>query len=137
MEFAVPSFVFTPERATFRERTVSGPLDYRIRANPAPPISARHMAGSDSRVLDMRTIKQLQRFYVDEVFRPQPPIPGPQGSETVSLPCETSAFDRGEYSKQIQRVLVEGSSPLTHTRSRFPLHPTPPVYGWSIHRGRR
>src|SRR5215470_13284955 len=106
MELAVPSFLFTPGR-NFRERTASGPLDYRIRANPERPISPRHIAGSDSRVLDMRTIKQLQRFYVDEVFRSQPPIHGSQGSETVSLPCETSAFDRGEYSKQIQRVLVE------------------------------
>jgi hypothetical protein len=47
MELAVPSFVFTPGRI-FRERTASGPLDYRIRANPAPPISPRHIAGSDS-----------------------------------------------------------------------------------------
>src|SRR5262249_5735494 len=47
MELAVPSFVFTPGR-NFRERTAAGPLDYRIRANPAPPISPRHIAGSDS-----------------------------------------------------------------------------------------
>ena len=94
MELAVPSFVFTPGRI-FRERTASGPLDCRIRANPARPISLRHIAESNSRVLDMQTIKRLQRFYVDEVFRPQPPIPGSQGSETVSLPYGTSAFDRG------------------------------------------
>ena len=114
-----------------------GPVDCRIRANPVRPISLRHIAESNSRVLDMRTIKQLQRFYVGEVFRPQPPIPGSQGLETVSLSCEPSAFDQGEYTTQIQRVFVEGSSPSTHTRSRFPLHPTPPGCGWSIHRGRR
>ena len=124
MELAVPSFVFTPGRI-FRERTALGPLDCRIRANPVRPISLRHIAESNSRALDMQTIKQLQRFYVDEVFRPQPPIPGSQGSETVSLSCETSAFDQGEYTTQIQRVFVEGSSPSTHTRSRFTLHPTP------------
>ena len=48
MELAVPSFVFTPERMVFRERTASGPLDYRIRANPVRPISFRHLAESDS-----------------------------------------------------------------------------------------
>src|SRR5262249_13396368 len=129
-------FVFTPRR-NFREGTASGRLTIGFERIRWRPISPRHIAGSDSRVLDMQTIKQLQRFYVDEVFRPQPPIPGSQGSETVSLPCETSAFDRGEYTKQIQRVFAEGSSPSTHTRSRFPLHPTPPGCGWSIHRGRR
>ena len=79
MELAVPSFVFTPGR-DFRERTASGPLDCRIRENPAPPLSYRHLADSDGRVLDMETIKQLQRFYVAEVFRLQPLIPGSQGS---------------------------------------------------------
>src|SRR5262249_58163571 len=48
MELAVPSFVFTPERMVFRERTASGPLDYRIRANPVRPLSFRHIAESDS-----------------------------------------------------------------------------------------
>src|SRR5262249_46236961 len=132
MELTVASLVFTPRR-NFREGTASGRLTIGFERIRWRPISPRHIAGSGSRVLDMQTIKQLQRFYVDEVFRPQPPIPGSQGSETVSLPCETSAFDRGEYTKQIQLVFVEGSSPSTHTRSRFPLHPTPPGCGWSIH----
>src|SRR5262252_7245281 len=48
MELAVPSFVFTPERMVIRERTASGPLDYRIRANPVRPLSFRHIAESDS-----------------------------------------------------------------------------------------
>src|SRR5215510_8880821 len=121
MELAVPSFVFTPGRI-FRERTASGPLDYRIRANPVGPISLRHIAESNSRVLDMQTIKQLQRFYLVEVLRPQPPIPGSQGSETVSLPCGASAFDRGQSTTGVNRLFVEGPSPSTHTRSRFPLH---------------
>src|SRR5215470_17931650 len=47
-----------------------GPVDYRIRANPVRPLSFPHIAGSDGRVLDMETIKQLQRFYMAEVFRP-------------------------------------------------------------------
>src|SRR5262249_3371913 len=49
----------------------------------------------------MRTIKQLQRFYVVEVFRPQPPTPGSQGSETVSPPCGASAFNRGQYTTRV------------------------------------
>src|SRR5215470_15015734 len=48
MELAVPSFVFTPERMVFRERTASGPLGYRIRANPARHISFWHIAESHS-----------------------------------------------------------------------------------------
>src|SRR5918994_263578 len=96
MELAVPSFVFTPGR-NFLERTALGRLTIgfeRIQCGP----SLRHIAGSERRVLNMQNTKQLQRFYVVEVFRPQPPIPGSQGSETVSLPygpCGTSAFDRG------------------------------------------
>src|SRR5215470_4353473 len=66
-----------------------GPVDCRIRANPARPLSYRHIADSDSRVLDMETIKQLQRFYVAEVFRLQPLIPGsqPPGREQLSAAC--------------------------------------------------
>src|SRR5499427_318170 len=133
MELAVPSFVFTPGR-DFRERTASGPLDCRIRANPARPLSYRHIADSDGRVLDMETIKQLQRFYVAEVFRLQPLIPGSQGSETISLPNGTSAFDQRQCTTRVNRKFVEGISPSTHLRSRFPLHPSW-RFGWSIHRG--
>src|SRR5215469_14832162 len=122
MELAVPNFVFTPGR-DFRERTASGPLDCRIRANPAPPLSYRHIADSDGRVLDMETIKQLQRFYVAEVFRLQPLIPGSQGSETISLPNGTSAFDQRQCTTRVKRKLVEGISPSTHLRSRFPAPP--------------
>src|SRR5262249_61232841 len=57
-----------------------GPADYRVRANPVRPLSYRHIADSDGRVLDMETIKQLQRVHVAEVFRLQPLIPGSQGS---------------------------------------------------------
>src|SRR4030095_17000407 len=124
MQLAVPSFVFTPG-TNFRERTAQGPLDYRIQANPARPISFQHIAESDSvRVLDMQTIKQLQRFYMVEVFRPQPPIPGSQGSETVSLPYGMSAFDRGQYITGVNRMLVEGTSPSIHIQSRLPLDPS-------------
>src|SRR6516225_7165529 len=49
----------------------------------------------------MRTTKRLQRFYVIEVFRPQPPIPGSQRSETVSLPYGTSAFDQRRYKTRV------------------------------------
>src|SRR5262245_45407614 len=72
----------------------------------------------------MQTTKQLQRFYVVEVFRAQPPIPGSQGSETVSLPCGTSAFDQRQYTTRVNRGRVEGTSPSTCARSRFPLHPS-------------
>src|SRR5215467_10311723 len=75
----------------------------------------------------MRTTKRLQRFYVVEVFRPQPPIPGSQGSETVSLPYGTSAFDRRQYTTRVNSARVEGTSPSTCARSRFPLHPSPPA----------
>ena len=111
-----------------------GPVDYRIRTNPLRPISFRHIARSDSRVLDVHTTKQLQRFYVAEVFRPQPPIPGSQGSETVSLPCGTSAFDQRQYTTRVNRMFVEGTSHSTHMRSRFPLHPSW-RFGWGIHQG--
>jgi hypothetical protein len=77
-----------------------GPLDCRISTNPARPIRPRHIAGSDSRVIDMQTTKQLQRFYVDEVFQTQPYIPGSQGSETVSLPCGTRPLTSGNISKE-------------------------------------
>src|SRR5215471_14150290 len=100
MELTVPSFVFTPRR-NFRERTASGRLTIGFERIRWRPISPRHIAGSEVRVLDMQTIKQLQRFYVDEVFRPQPPIPGSQGSETVSLPCGTSAFDQRQYTTRV------------------------------------
>src|SRR5215467_6668785 len=75
----------------------------------------------------MRTTKRLQRFYVVEVFRPQPPIPGSQGSETVSLPYGTSAFDRRQYTTRVNSARVEGTSPSTCARSRFPLHPSLPA----------
>src|SRR5215475_3793003 len=133
MELAVPSFVFTPRR-NFRERTASGRLTIGFERIRWRPISPRHIAGSDSRVLDMQTIKQLQRFYVDEVFRPQPLIPGSQGSETVSLPNGTSAFDQGQSTTRVNRKFVEVTSPSTHLRSRFTLHPSR-RFGWSIHRG--
>src|SRR5262249_16050007 len=123
MELAVPSFVFTPGR-DFRERTASGPLDCQIRANPARPLSYRHIADSDGRVLDMETINQLLRFYVAEVFRLQPLIPGSQGSETISLPNGTSAIDQRQCTTRVNRKFVEGISPSTHLRSRFPLHPS-------------
>src|SRR5262245_17004871 len=64
----------------------------------------------------MQTTKQLQRFYVVEVFRPQPPIPSPQGSETVSLPRGTSAFDQQQYTTRVNRARVEGTSPSTCAR---------------------
>ena len=35
----------------------SGPVDYRIQANPVRPISFQHIAESDSRVLDMQTTR--------------------------------------------------------------------------------
>src|SRR5215510_4676595 len=93
----------------------------------------------------MQTTKQLQRFYVVEVFRPQPPIPGSQGSETVSLPCGTSAFDQRQYTTRVDRARVEGTSPSTCARSRFPLHPSLSALDgvsiegkrWSIHRGKK
>src|SRR5215475_8567075 len=136
MELAVPSFVFTPRR-NFRERTASGRLTIGFERIRWRPISPRHIAGSDSRVLDMRTIKQLQRFYVDEVFRPQPPIAGSQGSETVSLPCGTSAFDQRQYNTRGCRMLIEVVSPSIRIRSRFPLHPSLlAVDGVSIEGGR-
>src|SRR5882672_1615847 len=72
----------------------------------------------------MRTTKQLQRFYVVEVFRTQPLIPGSQGSETVSLPYRTSAFDRGQDTTIENRMLIEGASRSIRIRSRFPLHPS-------------
>src|SRR5262245_55241932 len=81
----------------------------------------------------MQTTKQLQRFYVVEVFRAQPPIPGSQGSETVSLPRGTSAFDQRQYTTRVNRASVEGTSPSTCARIRFPLHPSlPPLDGVSI-----
>src|SRR5215813_5086777 len=64
----------------------------------------------------MQTTKQLQRFYVVEVFRPQPPIPGSQGSETVSLPYGTSAFGQRQYTTRVNRARVEGTSPSTCAR---------------------
>src|SRR5262249_16307946 len=54
--------------------------------------------------------------YVVEVFQPQPPIAGPQRSETVSLPCGTSAFDRGQYTRRVHRMLIEGPSPSIRIR---------------------
>ena len=72
----------------------------------------------------MRTTKQLQRFYVVEVFQPQPLIPGSQGSETVSLPYGASAFDQAQYSTRDNRMLIEGQSPSIRIRSRIPLHPS-------------
>src|SRR5215813_10445757 len=68
------------------------------------------------RVLGMQTTKHLQRFYGVEVFRLQPPIPGSQGSETVSLPCGTSAFDPQQSSTRVNRARVEGTSPSTGAR---------------------
>jgi hypothetical protein len=56
----------------------------------------------------MRTTKQLRGFYAGEVFRLQLPITGSQGSETVSLPYGTSAFDRREYIRRVNRMLIEG-----------------------------
>ena len=100
-----------------------GPVDCRIRANPVRPLSYRHVADSDGRVLDMEIIKQLQRFYVAEVFRLQPLIPGSQGSETVSLPYGTSAFDQGQCTTRVNRKFVKGISPSTHLRSRNPAPP--------------
>src|SRR5262249_17344422 len=95
------------------------------------------IAGSERRVLDMRTTKQLQRFYVAEVFRLQPPIPGSQGSETVSLPYGASAFDRGQYTKSDNRMLIEGTSPSMNIRSRFPLYSSlSAMDGASIEAGR-
>jgi len=87
------------------------PADYRVRANPAPPLSYRHIADSDGRVLDMETIKQLQRFYVAEVFQLQPLIPCSQGSETISLPNGTSAIDQRQCTTRVNRKFVEGISP--------------------------
>ena len=43
---------------------------------------------------------------------------------TVSLPCGTSAFDRGQYTRRVHRLLIEGASPSIRIRSRFPLHPS-------------
>src|SRR5262249_51705195 len=52
---------------------------------------------------------------------------GSQGSETVSLPYGTSAFDRQEYIRRVNRMLIEGPSPSIRIRSRFPLHPSLPA----------
>src|SRR5262249_12319240 len=75
----------------------------------------------------MQTTKQLRGFYAGEVFRLQLPITGSQGSETVSLPYGTSAFDRREYIRRVNRMLIEGPSPSIRIRSRFPLHPSLPA----------
>src|SRR5262249_53770707 len=83
----------------------------------------------------MRTTKQLQRFYAVEVFRPQPPIPGSQGSESVSLPCGMSAFDRRQNTTRDNRLLIEETSPSIRMRSRNHAPSEPGGYGWSIHRG--
>src|SRR5215831_15315211 len=99
MELAVPSFVFTPGRH-FRERTASGPLDSWIQANPG---AAHQLLGyprkRSRRVLAMQTTKQLQRFYGVEVFRPQPPIPGPQRAESGFSPRRDERLRRRELSK--------------------------------------
>src|SRR5262245_56256927 len=58
----------------------------------------------------MRTTKQLQRFYVVEVFRTQPLITGSQGSETVSLPYGVSAFDQAQYTTRDHRVSSKGQA---------------------------
>jgi hypothetical protein len=73
----------------------------------------------------MQTTKQLQRFYVVEVFRPQPPIPGSQGSETVSLPYGASAFDRAQYTTRDNRILIEGTSPSIRIRGLNDFLPYP------------
>src|SRR5215813_5380800 len=86
------------------------------------------------RVLGRQTTKQLQRFYGVEVFRPQPPIPGSQGSETVSLPCGTSAFYRGAVYHVSQPYVRRRAKPFnSHTVSiSSPSKPT--GCAWSIHR---
>src|SRR5215813_479654 len=84
----------------------------------------------------MRTTKRLQRFYVVEVFRPQPPIPGSQGSETVSLPYGTSAFDQRQYTTRVTVRASKGRAlQLAHAVSTIFFSSKPTGFGWSIHRG--
>src|SRR5262249_19977638 len=110
-----------------------GPADYRVRANPVRPLSYRHIADSDGRVLDMETIKQLQRFHVAEVFHLQPLIPGSQGSETISLPNWTSAIDQRLYYTS-QPQVRRGDKPLNSLA--VSISSPPKLALWrSIHRG--
>src|SRR5215472_5302736 len=135
MELAVPSFVFTaPGSCLPRTTDCFGPVDSWILANPVaahqPPGYTRKRL---CRVLDMQTIKQLRRFYVAEVFQPQPPIAGSQRAETVLSRWECLCSE----------MLYTTSQPHTHRRGKpFNSHavsissPTRPTgCGWSIHRG--
>src|SRR6266542_1857582 len=90
----------------------------------------------------MQTTKQLQRFYVVEVFRPQPPIPGSQGSETVSLPCGASAFDRAQYTTRDNRMLIEAKEKSWSLHfTAMPVARSSPLWGgftqWNFKRGSR
>src|SRR5215813_9855819 len=123
------SYSRLPEALSREQRTASGPLDSWIQANPVtahqPPGSPRKRS---RRVLELRTIKQLRRFYVAEVFQPQPPIAGSQRAETVL----------SRWERLCSEALYTKSRPHTHRRGKpFNSHarsissPSKPVgYGW-------
>src|SRR5215472_5954072 len=134
---AVPSFVFTaPGSSLPRTTDCLGPVSSWIQANP---VAAHHPPGYTQnqyrRVLDMRTIKRLRRFYVAEVFQPQPPIAGSQRAETVL----------SRWERFCSEALYTESQPHTHRRDKpFNSHavsisspPKPAGYGWRIHQGFR
>src|SRR5262249_17282995 len=103
------SYSRLPEALSREQRTASGPLDSWIQANPGaahqPPGSPRRRS---RRVFDMQTIKQLRRFYVAEVFQPQPPIAGSQRAETVLSQRECLCSE----------ALYTTSQPHTHRRDK-------------------
>ena len=127
MEFAVPSFVITAlGRCLLRTTDCFRPVDNWIQVNPAaahqPPGYTRMRQG---RVLDIRNIKQLRRFYVAEVFQPQPPIAGSQRAETVL----------SQWERLCSETLYTTSHPYAHRRGKpfnshavsISLHPSLPT----------
>src|SRR5262245_24099813 len=87
----------------------------------------------------MRTTKQLQRFYMVEVFRTQPLIPGSQGSETVSLPFTGRVpLTRSNIPEETTVCSSKGQAlHFAYTVSTIFFTSKPGGYGWSIHRGEK
>src|SRR5499427_10601919 len=135
MELAVPSFVFTPERMVIRERTASGPLDYRIRANPVRPISFRHIAESDSvgylacglpsDFRDFTWSKFTGHNLLSLVLKDQKlflSLTGRVPLTNGSIPQESPYARRRDEPFNLSTVSISSPS-------------TPTGFGWSIHRG--
>src|SRR5262245_12121160 len=73
----------------------------------------------------MRTIKQLRRFYVAEVFQPQPPIAGSQRAETVfsqrECLCSKALYTKNQ--PHTHRFVAPGSLKPGRRRAAWRLNP--------------